>query len=299
MNDITHTLYPPEYPFLLQQIARQPSHLYIQGTLPPAHFIYLCVIGSRNHSSYGKDVCNHLIQGLTGYPIAIVSGLALGIDSLAHEAALTANLPTVAFPGSGLASHVLYPRTRQDLAKRIVTQGGALLSPFSMNQPGLHWTFPERNRLMAGISKATLIIEGRKGSGTLGTAEYATQFNRDVMIVPGSIFSELSYGPLLLLKDGAHPVTTAIEILTVLGFDTTPHISLQRSDQPSLWPITKYSTLEKQIIERLTSPSLRDEVIRSLNISLSHANATISELEIKGILAEENGMLRLIHYHPC
>jgi len=267
----------------------------MQGTLPPAHFIYLCVIGSRNHSPYGKDACNHLIQGLAGYPIVIVSGLALGIDSLAHEAALAAHLPTVAFPGSGLAPHVLYPHTRQDLAKRIVINGGALISPFSMNQPGLRWTFPERNRLMAGISKATLIIEGRKGSGTLGTAEYASQFNRDVMIVPGSIFSELSYGPLLLLKDGAHPVTTATEILNVLGFDTTPHTSPQRSDQPSLWSLAEYSPIEKQIIERLVNPSLRDEVIRSLNISLSQANATISELEIKGILAEENGMLRLIH----
>ena len=295
MNHPTHTLQPSEYPYLLQQIQRQPPHLYMQGVLPPAHFVYLCVIGSRNHSTYGKEVCEHLIQGLAGYPIVIVSGLALGIDSLAHEAALAAQLPTIAFPGSGLASHVLYPSTRRDLARRIVNQGGALLSPFSMNHPGLHWTFPERNRLMAGISKATLIIEGRKGSGTLGTAEYASQFNREVMIVPGSIFSELSYGPLSLLKDGAHPVTSAKEILSVLGFDEPASTSQQpQSEQLPLWSLVEYSPLEKQIIERLVTPSIRDEVIRSLNVSLSQANATISELEIKGILAEENGMLRLV-----
>lgn len=148
---------------------------------------------------------------------------------------------------------------------------------------------------MAGISKATLIIEGRKGSGTLGTAEYASQFNRDVMIVPGSIFSELSYGPLLLLKDGAHPVTSAKEILNILGFDSPSTTSQQPpSEQLPLWSPVEYSPLEKQIIERLATPSIRDDVIRNLNVSLSQANATISELEIKGILAEENGILRLI-----
>lgn len=293
MKDEISTIYPEDYPSLLKNIPRQPKHLNIIGSLPPANYIYLCVIGARKHSSYGKDACNHLIQGLRGYPIAIVSGLALGIDSIAHEAAISVQLPTIAFPGSGLSPEVLYPYSKKALAEKIVRSGGAIVSAFNKEQSGTYWTFPERNRLMAGISKATLIIEGRQGSGTLGTAEYATQFNRDLMIVPGSIFSELSYGPHLLMRDGAHPVTNAKEILSILELSLNP--SDVSNNQKSLWSKISYSPLEKAILEQLQSPLPRDELIRNLKISLSQFNATLSELEIKGLITDQAGIIKINH----
>lgn len=290
MDHPINKIFIENYPPLLKEIKNPPKYLYIQGTIPPPNYVYLCIIGSRNHSSYGKDACTKLIRGLSNYPITIVSGLATGIDSIAHETALDSKITTIAFPGTGLAKEVLFPPEKIQLASRIVQNGGALISSFELNQFGTKWTFPARNRLMAAASKAVLIIEGKQGSGTLGTAQYATDFNRDVMVVPGSIFSELSYGPHLLMRDGAYPVTNSNEILDILGFK---NINSPITTNQSLFTI-QYSPLEKEIIEKLTSPLERDELIRNLNISLSQANATLSELEIKGIITEESGIIRLV-----
>ena len=198
----TVKIFPSEYPTLIKQMALQPKFLECAGALPPGDsYKYLCVVGARNFSEYGRDVCKSLISGLRNYPIVIVSGLALGIDSIAHETALQVGLKTIAFPGSGLAKEVIYPKSHLRLAERIVKSGNTLLSSFDHNQIGMNWTFPVRNQLMAALSHATLIIEGKKGSGTLLTAKYANDLGRDVLIVPGSIFSDLSYGPHLLYKD--------------------------------------------------------------------------------------------------
>lgn len=211
------TIYRDEYPFLLRQISSQPKSLDVVGELPSDGRKFLCVVGSRRHSRYGEDVCRSLISGLRGYPVVIVSGLALGIDSIAHEAALEADLPTVAFPGSGLSPDVLYPASRQRLAERIVASGGALISPFQRDAPSAPWFFPARNRLMAGMCHATLIIEAREESGTMITATAALQFGRDVFAVPGSIFSEMSRGPNALFSQGAAPVSSSADLLEALG----------------------------------------------------------------------------------
>jgi predicted Rossmann fold nucleotide-binding protein DprA/Smf involved in DNA uptake len=147
----------------------------------------------------------------------IVSGLAIGIDSIAHESALEAGLKTIAIPGSGLDESSIYPYTHLNLATRIIDSNNTLISPFEPLQKSTIWTFPARNRVMAGISHATLIIEGRIGSGTLITANHALEFNRDVIVVPGSIFTDTTHGPLSLLKEGAIPITSPKEILATLG----------------------------------------------------------------------------------
>lgn len=209
-----------EYPLLLRQIEQPPKFLDLTGApIPSDDYKFLCVVGARNFTEYGKDTCKHLIAGLKDYPIVIVSGLAVGIDSIAHEVAMENGLKTISFPGSGLKESSIYPPSHLNLAKRIIETGNTLLSPFEPDQGSTLWTFPARNRIMAGISHATLIIEGRVGSGTLITAEHAINFNRDVLIVPGSIFSETSYGPHLLYKEGAIPVTTPREILVALGLE--------------------------------------------------------------------------------
>ena len=147
-----------EFPALLREIPDPPEQLFIRGTYPSEDYIFLCVVGSRKYTPYGKSACQSLLSGLRGYPIAIVSGLALGIDAIAHEAALTAGLPTVAVPGSGLQDSVLYPRTNFGLAQRILKAGGALLSEFPPEHEARPENFPQRNRIMAGLSHATLVI---------------------------------------------------------------------------------------------------------------------------------------------
>ncbi len=295
-----------KYPHLLKQITQLTEEMDIIGEMPSDEYTFLCVIGSRTHSSYGKDACAKIISGLKGYPIVIVSGLAVGIDSIAHEEALKAGLKTIAFPGSGLASSVLYPFSRHDLAKRIVKAGGALISKFSSEQRSDIWTFPSRNRLMAGISHAVLILEARKGSGTLGTADYATEFNRDIMAVPGNIFSELSYGPHMLIQRGAAAVTCADDVLEALGFKTQREKETEKT-KGNKRNTTKFQNqlsinLDQLVLtpqEKTICTLLQNEMLSASTIiektafSSSLFSITISELEMKNLVVQEGGSYRL------
>ena len=148
----------------LLEIPQPPKKLYLEGKLPPESTICLAVVGSRKATTYGKDVVKKLISGLKGYPIAIVSGLAVGIDALSHEAALNAGLFAIAFPGSGISEEVFFPPSSLKLAERILNSGGCILSEFEPDLKAAFYTFPMRNRLVAGISKAALIIEAQEKS---------------------------------------------------------------------------------------------------------------------------------------
>lgn len=205
------------FPGALREIPDAPKKLFLRGALPPKGHKFLAVVGSRAHSPYGEDAVAHIIQGLEGHPISIVSGLALGIDALAHEAALSHHLHTIAVPGSGLNGDVLYPARNRPLAKRILESGGALLSEFDPSFRATKWSFPQRNRIMAGMADAVLLIEATRKSGTLITARLATDYNRDVLAVPGSIFSETSEGPNFFIKLGATPVVCGEDVLEALG----------------------------------------------------------------------------------
>src|ERR1700744_4726754 len=142
-----HTIDPMQHFPSLREIPQPPIQLYMRGSLERCiGTTFLAVVGSRKFSSYGKQVCEQLIKGLTGYPITIVSGLAYGIDAIAHQAAIDADLPTIAFPGSGLNWDVLHPRRNHDLAREILQRGGALLSEFPHDSHGRAWMFPHRNR---------------------------------------------------------------------------------------------------------------------------------------------------------
>src|SRR3990167_5138860 len=207
-----------EFPPQLLEIPEPPKELWLAGTLPSPETVLLTVVGARKHTSYGREACEELISGLAGYDIAIVSGLALGIDGIAHEAAMKAGLATISVPGSGLNPRVLYPRAHLQIALRILEAGGALLSEFPPDTTPAIWTFPKRNRIMAGLAHATPLIEAQERSGTLITARLATDYNRDLMVVPGSIFSPLSKGTNQFLALGATPVTSSQDILRLLGF---------------------------------------------------------------------------------
>ena len=277
-----------EYPFLLRQMKKRPRRLFVIGEIPPDDQKFLCVIGSRTPSQYGEDVCRELILGLRGSPVVIVSGLAIGIDSLAHEYALKAGLKTIAFPGSGLRESVLYPRSGIGLAHRIVEAGGALISPFALDCASTRWTFPVRNALMAGISQAVLIIEGREDSGTLITAKCAADLNRDLLAVPGSIFSDLSRGPNSKLREGAIAVTSAEEVLEALGVERPANMALGFSSADKVEALEK---AERRLLDHLSYPKMRDELTRELGIDISTLNALIGSLELVGAVMDQDGMI--------
>ncbi len=274
------------FPPALREIPEPPKELWVAGELPSSETVLLTVVGARRHSPYGREACEALIEGLRGYDIAIVSGLALGIDAIAHESALRAGLKTIAVPGSGLDPKVLYPRSNVKLAGRIVESGGALLSEYPPDMKAQVWTFPKRNRIMAGMAKATLIIEAQEKSGTLITTRLATDYNRDVLAVPGSIFSPLSMGPNKLIKLGATPVTTGEEVLLALGF--TPECEGEQHE----FDFSSLSENEQKVMETLNSPKYRDVVIEECELSISDGNILLMKMEIAGLIKETPSGLR-------
>ena len=221
MENNIQKLNPREFPELLKEITDPPKQLFIRGTFPnEKENKFLCVVGSRKYTPYGKEACRKIIEGLAGYPIVIVSGLAIGIDSVAHKTALEVGLKTIAVPGSGLDDSVLYPSMNKILAKNILEKNGALISEFEPTFKATPWSFPQRNRIMAGMSNAVLVIEAEKISGTLITSRLATEYNRDVLTIPGSIFSKNSEGPHMLLRTGATPITCAGDVLIALNIES-------------------------------------------------------------------------------
>ncbi len=274
-----------DFPPLLKEINDPPKSLRIVGQIPKTEK-YLAVVGSRKYSEYGKAVCEKLIEGLAGYSITIVSGLALGIDSIAHKSALKAGIPTIAIPGSGLSEKVLYPTSHRNLAREIVESGGCLISEFPDDTPGYPSNFPQRNRIVAGMSHAALIIEAELQSGTLITSKLATEYNRDVLTVPNSVFSKTSEGPHMLLRLGATPITSSADIVSALGL--TPHENLfEKRDYKNC------SADEHEIISLLSEPRSRDEIIRLIGKPVYATQTVLATMEIKNIIEEVMGEIHL------
>ena len=281
-----------DYPSQLLEIPQVPEELFVRGTLPPDDTLLLCVVGSRKYTEYGKEVCEKILSELRGFPIVIVSGLALGIDAIAHRGALKAGLQTVAFPGSGLSPKVLYPASNFGLAETILKAGGALVSEFEPDFKATPYAFPQRNRLMAGFCHATLVIEAGEKSGTLITARLATEYNKDVFAVPASIFSQNAVGSNWLLKQGAIPVTSGEDILVHWNL-----ISESRSTNSSAGEELRIpeecTDEEKMVIALLHDPLYKTELIQKLDIPISEINILLSSMEIKGLIKETLGELHV------
>ncbi|MDB5238160.1 MAG: protecting protein DprA [Candidatus Kaiserbacteria bacterium] len=286
MPDALQLLAPSDFPPLLQEIPDRPKQLYVRGSLPSYEHKWLAVVGSRACTDYGRRVCKYLIDGLRGYPVVIVSGLAYGIDAEAHRNALDAGLPTVGVPGSGLDWNILYPRANVALAKEILEKGGALLSEEKPDMKATDYTFPKRNRVMAGLCHATLMIEARERSGSLITAKLTTEYNRELLVVPGPIFSEESKGTHQFLRLGATAVTSPEDLLMALGIvkrEGATSLSSLRSD---------LSPEERRVFDIIASPLSRDQLIDALELPISDANVLLSMMEIKGLIVEELGVVR-------
>lgn len=289
MSDIK-TLEQENFPSIIKfsKLSQKPERLYLLGDFPSEKYKYLTIVGSRKHSTYGAKAVKMLVQGLAHYPIVIVSGLAVGLDSLAHEAAISAGLTTLAIPGSGLADSVLYPPSRRGLARRILGNGGALLSPFPPEHPSTKWTFPVRNELMAAMSHATLVVEAARKSGTLITAHLALNMGRDVMVVPGNIFESLSYGPHMLMRRGATPVTSSYDILEGLGFAVTRRdgmeMALPNYAEIPLSPEQRV-IMDLIVIQGLDFTSLCEKTGYSAPV----LSENLTELELLGLIEKSEG----------
>jgi DNA processing protein len=277
-----------KFPKALLEIPQPPKDLFIIGELPDPNLIYLCVVGSRKFTSYGREACEKIIAGLKGYPIVIVSGFAMGIDTISHKKAMQIGLKTLVFPGSGLSAEAMYPKTNVRLMEEVVQNGGCLISEFEPDFKATQWSFPMRNRLMAGISKAVLIIEAEERSGTIITARLTTEYNRDLLVVPGSIFSPNSKGVNRLLRAGATPITCSEDVLEALGFE------LEKDTEKQAKLFFDLSPEEKRVTNLLREPVPRDELIRAMKMPTPTANALLSVMEIKGIIKEEIGEIRLV-----
>ncbi len=277
----------------LLELDTVPKGLYVRGQLPNitidtlgrATPRILTVVGARKNTSYGKHVVEHLLSLLEQEEVVIVSGLALGIDGEAHETALKHNLITIAIPGSGLGERSIYPSSHRVLAKEILGNNGALISELEDTEHAAQWTFPARNRIMAALSDAVLVIEAEEKSGTLITARQALELGRDIGAVPGDIFSNTSRGPLNLIHDGATPITSPDDLRELLGLpekNRETRSALQLNEE------------EKTIMDLLNEPKEKDLLLEESQLPLTDFLTTITTLEMKGYIEETFGEVRKI-----
>jgi len=261
------------------EIPQPPKKLRILGNKPPDDYFRLCVVGPRKYSEYAEKACRQIISGLAGLPISIISGLAFGIDSIAHKTALENNIHAIVVPGSGLHQNAIYPQTHLHLAKEIHDSGGCLISEFADDFRAVSWGFPQRNRIMVGLSDATLIIEAPEKSGTMITARMTVECGHDLLVVPGSIFNLNSDGSNHLIKDGAHVICNSDDLIDFIGF------------QPKSKNIENLnlSTDEKILLKKLDTPIDFDTLLKQKILEVDQLNTTISSLEIKDLIQFVDG----------
>ncbi len=287
-----------DHPLLsrLLELHDVPKQLYIRGTLPEITIdIYgratpriLTVVGSRKYTEYGKHALKKLLASCASEDIIILSGLALGIDGLAHKEALAHGLKTIAVPGSGLDVTVLYPSSHKALAKEIIESGGILISELEDTISATPWTFPQRNRIMAALSDAVLIIEAEEKSGTLVTAKLALELGRDIGSVPGNIFSPTAEGTNLLIKNGAYPITNENDLFALL------HLSKKNKTDGTTEEDSSLTENESLILSLLREPIEKNTLLLQTKLTLEEYLTAFSLLEMKGYIEESFGEVRKI-----
>jgi DNA processing protein len=271
----------PSYPRLLGEIPVPPALLYVRGTLPASDALMIAVVGTRKITTYGRSVVPELVSPLVANGAVIVSGLAFGVDALAHEQATNRNKPTVAVLGSGIDDKSIYPKNHQLLSQDIIHAGGCILSEYCPGVPALKQHFVARNRIIAGLSVGTLVVECSTKSGSLITASHALEQNRRVYAVPGPIYARESEGPNNLLKMGAQAVTCASDILSDLNI----------APQTTAAEAKLESTPTEAILLKLlsTAPLSSDVLIRQSLLDASQVITALTFLEMKGRVRNVGG----------
>ncbi len=270
------------YPSLLREIADAPPVIYVRGSLAPADDWGVAVVGTRRATAYGRQAASELARDLAVNGVTVISGLARGIDTIAHRAALDAGGRTIAVLASGLDT--IYPPENAGLA-RDIAESGALVTDYPLGTKPRAEFFPRRNRIMSGLALGTLIIEGDLKSGSMITARTAAEQNREVFAVPGSIFSPQSRGPLSLLREGATPISSAGEILEALNLTKLgAQLDFGRAVPPA-------SGDEQLLLSALArDPRHIDEVVRTTGLAAATVSGTLALLELKGLVRNVGGM---------
>lgn len=269
-----------DYPTLLRSGCDRPEILYLRGSIP--HEPMISVVGSRKMTEYGQHCVDALCQDLVRSSCSIVSGMALGIDGHAHQACLNVRGKTIAVLATGLDNDSLYPRAHVALAHRILAEGGCLLSELPPGSGARKERFPMRNRIIASLGHATVVVEASLKSGSLITAQYALEEGREVLAVPGPIWSEQSQGTNQLIKAGAKPCLAAQDVLDALEIDRPELVTAARSAFP-------LDPQEREVLEALGSPVTLDVLIERLDLKASRLQSSLSMLELKGFAKQVGG----------
>ncbi|NTW14029.1 MAG: DNA-protecting protein DprA [Candidatus Moranbacteria bacterium] len=277
------------FPVLLREAPFPVSLLYVRGVFDEWDRPMVAIVGSRRHTAYGRQVAEHIAEDLSSAGIVVVSGLAYGIDSVAHQATLRADGPTIAVLGDGLDDISIHPKDHLPLARRIM-ESGCLLSEYPPGTAANRGTFPARNRIIAALSYGVVVIEATEKSGSLITADHALECGRDVFAIPGSIFSPASTGTHRLIRDGAKLVRGVGDIIEELPF----HAHDERTgstEKTTGKPVpSDLSPSEQKILSLLSHEATHvDEIIKSSHLGTSDAGSALTMLEIKGIAKNIGG----------
>lgn len=276
------TIFDKEYPAQLKELPDAPAILYIKGNIEVLKTASLAVVGSRKFSQYGKSVAYKLSKDVAAAGLTIVSGLALGIDAVAHQAALDAEGKTVGVLGCGL--DMIYPLANSNLAKKIIDYGGAVITELSPGTPPLKQNFPARNRIIAGLSLGTLVVEAAEESGSLITAFSALEYNREVFAVPGNINSETSLGANRLIQRGAKLVMESDDIFDELNIEV-------KSNQQKAKELAPSSEEEKIILQMIGQEgTIVDKIVRESGLNIVVVSTTLTMMEMKGIVENVGGV---------
>ena len=267
------------YPPLLAEIHDPPASLFVRGQVDALAAAGVAVVGARSCSAYGAQVARSLARELAGAGVVVISGLARGVDGEAHRGALEGGGRTVAVLGCGIDRD--YPRSHSELARRIVASG-AVVSEYPAGVEPAPWRFPARNRIIAGLALATVVVEARERSGALITADFALELGRDVFAVPGEITSSLSAGTNDLLRQGAAPLTGIQDLLDALGIEPE-----------SRTPRAELSEGASAVLGLLADGACAaDELTRATGRGSAEVAAALVELELAGLAAQADGVYR-------
>ena len=268
----------PAYPPLLTELHDPPGRLYLRGDPAVLRRPAVAIVGARSCSGYGTQVARSLARSLAAAGVAVVSGLARGIDGEAHRGALESGA-TVAVLGCGIDRD--YPSAHAALAARIA-EGGVILSEYPPGVEPAPWRFPARTRIIAGLALATVVVEARERSGALITADFALELGRDVFAVPGEITSALSRGTNDLLRQGAPPLLSSEDVLTAIGIEGVPS------------PVQLVSSAAGALLTALEEGARgADELVRSCGCTSAEIAAALVELELAGRISQADGVYRL------
>lgn len=278
------------YPRYLKEITHPPPLIYVRGQMNELDDWAIAVVGTRRKTAYGRQVTTDLVRGLVSNQVTIVSGLARGIDSIAHQTAVEMGGRTIAVLGSGL--DIIYPSENRSLANKIVSGHGALISEFALGTKPEGKNFPPRNRVISGLSLGVIVVEAGRRSGALITADFALEQDREVFAVPGNVTSPASRGTNSLIQEGAKLVRNVEDVLEELNMMMVQEKTMVQMAMPE-------SAEEAKLLSSLTHQPIHiDELTRQAELPSALVSSTLTLMELKGMVRQVGGMQYVLAREP-